>query len=68
MCDEGVNHGTSSPALRAPSPPLRAEERDGERRFMEIMIKIRIKIMNALSFVGSETMGQAGRLAYFIKA
>src|SRR5438876_984373 len=27
-----MNRSASSPALRAPSPPLRAEERDGERR------------------------------------
>ena len=27
-----LNTNTSSPALRAPSPPLRAEERDGQRR------------------------------------
>jgi hypothetical protein len=29
-----MNRSPSSPALRAPSPPLGAEERDGERRFM----------------------------------
>ena len=31
---EPLNPGASSPALRAPSPPLGAEERDGERRFI----------------------------------
>src|SRR5678815_2849880 len=29
-----MNRAASSPVLRTPSPPLGAEERDGERRFM----------------------------------
>src|SRR5678815_4936117 len=29
-----MNRASSSPVLRTPSPPLGAEERDGERRFM----------------------------------
>src|SRR6266699_6248333 len=31
-CIGTLNRRASSPNLRAPSPPLRAEERDGERR------------------------------------